>query len=86
MNDNNKPSGPKGLMAEMMQGSAPHKQRKTSLNRETQVKIGKQLEITYNEVVSQGVPDRFAELIRKLDASDANPQVQSAGDKNDGRD
>jgi hypothetical protein len=67
MNDNNKPSGPKGLMAEMMQGSAPHKPRKTSLNRETQVKIGKQLEITYNEVVSQGVPDRFVELIRRLE-------------------
>ncbi len=66
MNDSNKPSGPKGLMTEMMQGSAPHK-RKSSLNRETQVKIGKQLEITYNEVVSQGVPDRFVELIRRLE-------------------
>ncbi|HEX4554047.1 MAG TPA: NepR family anti-sigma factor [Xanthobacteraceae bacterium] len=29
--------------------------------------MGKQLEITYNEVVSQGVPDRFVELIRRLE-------------------
>ena len=38
----------------------------------------------YDDVVRQGVPDRFADLIRKLDASDANPQVSNAGDKNDG--
>jgi hypothetical protein len=31
------------------------------------------------------VPDRFAELIRKLDASEGNPQVGHTGDKNDGR-
>jgi len=53
-------------MAGSMQGAAPQK-RKSSLNRETQIKIGKQLEITYNEVVNQGVPDRFVELIRRLE-------------------
>jgi hypothetical protein len=43
----------------------------------------------YDDVVRQGVPDRFADLIRKLDASEAHPQVGSTGDqtaKNDGRD
>jgi hypothetical protein len=44
----------------------------------------------YDDVVRQGVPDRFAELIRKLDASEpGNPQVSNAGDfdiKKDGRD
>ena len=40
----------------------------------------------YDDVVRQGVPDRFAELIRKLDVSEANPQLGTAGDKNDGRD
>src|SRR5450755_2363364 len=58
MDDNNKPTGPKGPMAVSMQGSPPHK-RKSSLNRETQIKIGTQLQIGYNEVVNQGVPDRF---------------------------
>jgi hypothetical protein len=35
--------------------------------------------------VRQGVPDRFAELIRKLDAPEGNPQLDGTGDKNDGR-
>jgi hypothetical protein len=42
----------------------------------------------YDDVVRQGVPDRFAELIRKLDVPPPGPQVESAGDqalKNDGR-
>ncbi len=66
MNDHNKPTGPKGPMAGSMQGAGQTK-RKSSLNRETQIKIGKQLEITYNEVVNQGVPDCFVELIRRLE-------------------
>jgi hypothetical protein len=40
----------------------------------------------YDDVVRQGVPDRFADLIRKLDAPDATPQMGTAGEKNDGRD
>jgi hypothetical protein len=40
----------------------------------------------YDDVVRQGVPDRFAELIRKLDAPGADPQTSNAGDKTDGRD
>jgi hypothetical protein len=44
----------------------------------------------YDDVVRQGVPDRFADLIRKLDASEpASPQMNNTGDfnaKNDGRD
>jgi hypothetical protein len=55
------------------------------LNAEIQSRIGHQLRAMYDDVVRQGVPDRFAELIRKLDASEANPQPGNAGDKNDGR-
>jgi Anti-sigma factor NepR len=39
----------------------------------------------YDDVVRQGVPDRFAELIRKLDAPEGDAQLGAAGDKNDGR-
>jgi hypothetical protein len=74
--DDNKPTGPKGPMAVSMQGSPPHK-RRSSLNRETQIKIGTQLQITYNEVVNQGIPDRFVDLVRRLE-SGAVPD--SAGD------
>jgi hypothetical protein len=43
----------------------------------------------YDDVVRQGVPDRFAELIRRLDVPQQDPQLDNAGDpanKNDGRD
>jgi len=53
-------------MAAPMQLSTPEK-RRTGLNREVQLKIGQQLRASYNEVVDQGVPDRFLELIRHLE-------------------
>jgi hypothetical protein len=46
--------------------AAPAKQG--GLNAEIQSRIGHQLRAMYDDVVRQGVPDRFAELIRKLDA------------------
>ena len=54
------------------------------LNAEIQSRIGHQLRAMYDDVVPQGVPDRFAELIRKLDSSEPAPQVGNAGDPNDG--
>jgi len=59
------------------------------LNAEIQSRIGHQLRAMYDDVVRQGVPDRFAELIRKLDVPQPDPQMGTTGDqviKNDGRD
>jgi Anti-sigma factor NepR len=59
------------------------------INAEIQSRIGHQLRAMYDDVVRQGVPDRFAELIRKLDVPKPNDQLGDAGDqaiKNDGRD
>ena len=56
------------------------------LNAEIQSRIGHQLRAMYDDVVRQGVPDRFADLIRKLEASETTPQAGNAGDKSDGRD
>jgi hypothetical protein len=59
------------------------------LNAEIQSRIGHQLRAMYDDVVRQGVPDRFAELIRKLDVPQPDPQLGTAGEqtaKNDGRD
>ena len=53
------------------------------LNAEIQSKIGHQLRAMYDDVVRQGVPDRFADLIRKLDASEANTQIAKCGRAND---
>jgi hypothetical protein len=59
------------------------------LNAEIQSRIGHQLRAMYDDVVRQGVPDRFVDLIRKLDVPTSDPHLQSTGDqtiKNDGRD
>ena len=39
------------------------------LGREVQARLGQQLRAMYDEVVSQGVPDRFAELLNRLDGN-----------------
>lgn len=70
----------------MKDGKSP---RKTGgLNAEVQSRIGHQLRAMYDDVVRQGVPDRFNELIRKLDAPEKEPQVEGGGESNDnnGRD
>jgi len=67
--------------------AAPGKQG--GLNAEIQSRIGHQLRAMYDDVVRQGVPDRFAELIRKLDVPQNPPQLGSVGDQttnNEGRD
>jgi hypothetical protein len=71
--------------------------RQGGLNAEIQARIGHQLRAMYDDVVRQGVPDRFSELIRKLDAPAAAHQISSEGesgpsgeggpnDQEDGRD
>jgi hypothetical protein len=64
------------------------KSKQGGLNAEIQSRIGHQLRAMYDDVVRQGVPDRFAELIRKLDGPEENSQVGETSDaaaKNDGR-
>jgi hypothetical protein len=41
-----------------------------TLGREIQTKIGEQLRAMYDDVVEQGVPDRFVELLQRLDKQD----------------
>jgi len=58
------------------------------LNTEIQSRIGHQLRAMYDDVVRQGVPDRFVELIRKLDGPvpPDDSGSGSASNTNDGRD
>jgi hypothetical protein len=74
----------KDVKSQASKTAAPGKQG--GLNAEIQSRIGHQLRAMYDDVVRQGVPDRFAELIRKLDASEENPHVGNTDEKNDGRD
>lgn len=40
------------------------------LGRDIQAKIGQQLRALYDDVVNQGVPDRFTELLNRLEKPD----------------
>jgi hypothetical protein len=40
------------------------------LGRDVQAKIGNQLRAIYDDVVREGVPDRFVELLKRLDKKD----------------
>ena len=45
------------------------------LNAEIQSRIGHQLRAMYDDIVRQGVPDRFSEIVKQLDAAPGSPQV-----------
>ena len=49
------------------QSGAPQHKQGAQLTREIQARIGHQLRAIYDDVVRQGVPDRFAELLKKID-------------------
>jgi hypothetical protein len=63
-----KPKGPDPTMNN--QEASPR--RSGGLDRQVQAKIGQQLRAMYDDVVEQGVPDRFAELLKKLDSGSAS--------------
>jgi hypothetical protein len=39
------------------------------LGRDVQARLGQQLRAMYDDVVNQGVPDRFADLLNRLDGN-----------------
>ena len=76
----------KDVKSQASKNAAPGKHG--GLNAEIQSRIGHQLRAMYDDVVRQGVPERFADLIRKLDVPNPDPQLGDTGDrapKNDGR-
>jgi hypothetical protein len=54
-----------------METAAPrHKKdhaKPAKLGREVQARLGQQLRAMYDEVVNQGVPNRFADLLNRMD-------------------
>jgi hypothetical protein len=62
MNEDDKPGRPSYMQTEVTQRKA-----KGRLGRDVQNKIGQQLRAMYDDVVNSGVPDRFADMLRKLD-------------------
>jgi hypothetical protein len=56
-----------GNPSEKMHTDSTEGKAHSGLNREIQSKIGQQLRAMYDDVVQEGVPDRFAELLRRID-------------------
>jgi len=52
-----------------------------SLDKETQTKIGQQLRAMYDDVVRQGVPDRFSELLKRLEQDEGSGRVDDEESK-----
>lgn len=48
------------------------------LNREIQGQLGDQLRQMYNDVVSQGVPDKFVDLLSKLEKGGSDDSEESS--------
>jgi hypothetical protein len=71
----------KDVKSQASKNAAPGKQG--GLNAEIQSRIGHQLRAMYDDVVRQGVPERFADLIRKLDTPADSPQLGGGGGPND---
>jgi Anti-sigma factor NepR len=44
--------------------------RPAKLSREVQARLGQQLRSLYDDVVNQGVPDRFTDLINRINVPD----------------
>ena len=62
MTEDDKPGRPGAMQTEVTQ-----RKPRGRLGRDVQGKIGQQLRAMYDDVVNAGVPDRFAEMLQKLD-------------------
>lgn len=52
-----------------MQADLAPQKKDARLGKDVQAKIGQQLRALYDDVVSQGVPDRFVDLLSRLDSA-----------------
>ncbi|QIB36245.1 hypothetical protein G3A50_12555 [Ancylobacter pratisalsi] len=77
---NDEQSGGGAARAGTLMNSQPSEGRETVLGGEIQAKIGQHLRAMYDDVVRQGVPDRFMDLLAKLDAA-GSTKPGSDGDK-----
>jgi len=50
-----------------MQTDLPSRKNRGRLGRDVQNKLGQQLRTAFDDVVAEGVPDRFSDLLRRLD-------------------
>lgn len=69
MNDESKPVGQQKPMETAETRSKKASSKTGKLGRDVQARLGQQLRAMYDDVVNQGVPDRFAELLTRLEGN-----------------
>ncbi|HZQ11999.1 MAG TPA: NepR family anti-sigma factor [Pseudolabrys sp.] len=62
-----------------METAAPNRNKKgnpkpAKLSRDVQARLGQQLRAMYDEVVNQGVPDRFSDLLNRINGGNKDKQ------------
>lgn len=67
MNDREKPVGQQKPMETPATRTKKAEAKPAKLGREVQARLGQQLRAMYDDVLNQGVPDRFSDLIKQLD-------------------
>jgi hypothetical protein len=69
MNDERKPVGQQKPMETAASRNKKDSAKPGKLGREVQARLGQQLRAMYDDVVNQGVPDRFADLLNRLEGN-----------------
>jgi len=64
-----KPAGQQKPMEAATQRNRKPGTKPAKLGREVQARLGQQLRAMYDEVLNQGVPERFAELINRINGN-----------------
>lgn len=64
-----KPMGPKPMENAQTNRGKKSDGKPAKLSREVQARLGQQLRAMYDDVVNQGVPDRFTELLNRIDGN-----------------
>jgi hypothetical protein len=62
-------------------GSGHSRNAASTLGSDVQAKIGQHLRAMYDDVVRQGVPDRFMDLLAQLDRPDPNREADRGGEQ-----
>jgi Anti-sigma factor NepR len=66
-----KPLGPKKMGNAQTSRVRKADGKQPRLTRETQARLGQQLRAMYDDVVNQGVPDRFTELLNRINGNES---------------
>ena len=66
-----KPLGPKPMESPHTNRGKKADGKSAKLSRDVQARLGQQLRAMYDDVVNQGVPDRFTELLNRINGNES---------------